>query len=125
MLKKLNPRRQFKTFVQKLNKGVYEKHPNVKIMLEREKKLGLNNLDYIQGFQKDVENVKNNFLQFLLKAKEQKKTVVGYGAAAKGNTLLNFAGVRPDLVSYIVDKNPYKQNMFCPGSKIPIVSEKD
>ena len=50
--------------------------------------------------------------------------VVGYGAAAKGNTLLNFAGVRPDLVSYIVDKNPYKQNMFCPGSKIPIVSEK-
>ena len=110
-------------FVQKLNQGLYERHPNVQIMLEREKKLGLNNLDYMRGFQKDVENVKNKFLQFLLKAKEQKKMVVGYGAAAKGNTLLNFAGVRPDLVSYIVDKNPYKQNMFCPGSKIPIVSE--
>jgi len=59
-----------------------------------------------------------------LEAKKQGKSVAGYGAAAKGNTLLNYAGIRPDLISFIVDRNPAKQGKFMPGSRIPIVDEK-
>jgi hypothetical protein len=59
----------------------------------------------------------------LLEKKDQGKLVVGYGAAAKGNTLLNFAGVKSDLVKYVIDRSPHKQNKFMPGSRIPIVSE--
>jgi len=62
-------------------------------------------------------------LRFLLDAKRDGKTVVGYGAAAKGNTLLNYAGVRPDLLPYVVDLNPAKQHKFLPASHIPIVDE--
>ena len=64
-------------------------------------------------------------MSFLLDAKENGKTVLGYGAAAKGNTLMNFAGVRPDLIPGVVDKNPAKQGKFLPGSRIPIVDESD
>jgi ABC-type Fe3+-hydroxamate transport system substrate-binding protein len=70
-----------------------------------------------------AEKVKNDFLAFLLDAKTNGKKVVGYGAAAKGNTLLNFAGVKPDLLSFVVDRNPAKQDNFLPGSRIPIVDE--
>jgi len=64
-----------------------------------------------------------NFLAFLLEAKYQGKTVVGYGAAAKANTLMNYAGIRPDLIPFVVDRNPAKQGKFMPGSRIPIVDE--
>jgi hypothetical protein len=60
-------------------------------------------------------------LKFLLKAQEEGKTVAAYGAAAKGNTLLNYAGVRGDLVQFVIDLNPAKQNKFMPGSRIPMV----
>jgi hypothetical protein len=60
---------------------------------------------------------------FLIEQKKLGKVVVGYGAAAKGNTLLNFAGVKNDLIRYVVDRSPHKQNKFMPGSRIPIVSE--
>jgi hypothetical protein len=63
------------------------------------------------------------FLTFLLEAGKQSKTVAGYGAAAKGNTLMNYAGIRPDLMPFVVDRNPAKQGKFMPGSRIPIVSE--
>jgi C-methyltransferase C-terminal domain len=59
----------------------------------------------------------------LVEQKKLGKVVVGYGAAAKGNTLLNFAGVKSDLIRYVVDRSPYKQNKFMPGSRIPIFSE--
>ena len=62
-------------------------------------------------------------MSFLIKAKKNNKKVVAYGAAAKGNTLLNYAGIRPDLVNYVVDRNPNKQNKFMPGSRIPIRDE--
>ena len=62
-------------------------------------------------------------LLFLIQAKQAGKKVVGYGAAAKGNTLLNFAGVKPDLLAYIADKNPAKQNKYMPASHIPVVDE--
>ena len=67
--------------------------------------------------------MKNDFLAFLLDAKRADKKVAAYGAAAKGNTLLNYAGVRPDLLPYVVDRNPAKQGKFLPGSRIPIVGE--
>jgi len=62
-------------------------------------------------------------IAFLVEAKRAGKTVAAYGAAAKGNTLLNYAGVRPDLLPYVVDRNPAKQERFLPGSRIPIVVE--
>ena len=75
------------------------------------------------GFQEKTDQVKNAFLAFLLGAKRQGKRVAAYGAAAKGNTLMNYAGVRPDLVSFVADRNPAKQGKYMPGSRIPIVEE--
>lgn len=81
------------------------------------------NPNYYGAFQAKAERVKNDFLRFLLSAKAQGKSVAGYGAAAKANTLMNFAGVRPDLVKFIVDRNPSKQSKFMPGTRVPIVQE--
>ena len=64
-----------------------------------------------------------HFLTFLLDCKRSGKQVVGYGAAAKGNTLLNYAGVRPDLLGYVVDASPHKQDRYLPGSRIPVIAE--
>jgi len=92
-------------------------------VLETERSAGIGTQEFYAGFQWRVDRAKNDFLQFLLTAKEAGKQVVAYGAAAKGNTLLNYAGVRRDLISYVVDRNPAKQGKFLPGSRIPIVSE--
>jgi ABC-type Fe3+-hydroxamate transport system substrate-binding protein len=78
---------------------------------------------FYRHFQAVAESVKDDFLRFLLKARRDRKTVAAYGAAAKGNTLINFAGVRQDLIAFVVDRNPHKQGRFLPGSRIPIVSE--
>ncbi len=78
---------------------------------------------FYAGFQARAEQVKNNFLTFLLETKQQGKTVASFGAAAKGNTLLNFAGIRPDLLPYVVDKNPAKQGKFLPGSRILMAAQ--
>ena len=67
-----------------------------------------------------MKATKRKLLEFLIEAKDAGKTVVGYGAAAKGVTLVNYCGVRDDLVDYVVDKSPYKQNHFMPGVRIPI-----
>ena len=79
--------------------------------------------DFYIGFQRKAEQIKDDLVHFLINAKRQGLKVGAYGAAAKGNTLLNFAGIRPDLLPYVVDKNPAKQFKFMPGSKIPIVDE--
>ena len=76
---------------------------------KKEKKFGLNNLQIYDNFQKRVENIKHDFLNFLLKSKRQNKLVVAYGAAAKGNTLLNYAGVNDDLIKFVVDKSKLKR----------------
>lgn len=73
-----------------------------------------------QRHQARVEGLKNGLLEYLLAEKRAGRRVVGYGAAAKGNTLLNFAGVRPDLLAYVVDASPHKQGRFLPGSRIPV-----
>jgi hypothetical protein len=94
-------------------------------LIEKENKAGMNSLDYYKGFQNAVEEIKKDFLEFLHAQKKAGKKVVGYGAAAKGNTLLNFCGVKKDLVSFVVDASPHKQGKFLPGSHIPVVNERD
>ncbi len=84
---------------------------------------GLTNTATFLSFQAKAERVKDDLLRFLLEAREECKSVAAYGAAAKGNTLLNFAGVRPDLIEFVVDRSPHKQGRYLPGSRIPIVAE--
>jgi len=92
-------------------------------VLQDEIRAGITTRDYYSGFQDKTVQVKNDFLRFLLEAKQQGKTVAAYGAAAKGNTLINYAGIRPDLIRFVVDRNPAKQGKFMPGSRIPIMAE--
>jgi len=92
-------------------------------VLGKEAGAGLNSEAFCGDFQRRAETIKNVFLSFLLDAKATGKSVAAYGAAAKGNTLLNFAGVRPDLISYVVDRCASKQGKYLPGSRIPIVDE--
>jgi len=96
---------------------------NVAKMLEKERVAGMSTMAYYENFQSVCEQVKIDFVRFLLDAKSQGKKVAGYGAAAKGNTLMNYCGVKKDLISYVVDANPHKQNKFLPGSHIPVVDE--
>ena len=99
--------------------------PTVRLaqLLKKEASAGVTGADFYRGFQAEADRVKNDLLHFLLDAWRSKRRVAAYGAAAKGNTLLNYAGVRPDLLAYVVDKNPAKQGKFLPGSRIPVVSE--
>lgn len=96
---------------------------NIAKVLAREEAAGLTAEVGYAGFQSRAEHVKDDFVSFLLNAKRDGLRVAGYGAAAKGNTLLNYAGVRPDLISFVVDRNPAKIGKFMPGSRIPIVDE--
>lgn len=94
---------------------------NVTNMLEYEASVGISTLKYYSGFQNKVDKIKDSFVSFLLKAKNENKKVVGYGAAAKGNTLLNYSGVKgSDLLEYVVDASPFKQNKLLPGSRISV-----
>ncbi len=112
-----------RVFAQRSDAGKRLVTDRVQDMLNREADAGLTNTSGYVGFQTKANQVKDDLLTFLLDAKKQGKTVAAYGAAAKGNTLLNFAGVRPDLISFVVDRNPAKQNKCMPGSRIPIVEE--
>ena len=76
------------------------------------------------GFQLNAEKAKDDLLEFLIKTKKEGKSVFAYGAAAKGNTFINFAGIRSDLINAVADSNPVKQGKYMPGSWIPIISEK-
>jgi trans-aconitate methyltransferase len=89
--------------------------------LERE--AGMLEPSYYRGFQERTDRVKNELLAFLVEERAAGRTVAGYGAAAKGNTLFNYAGVRRDLVPFVADKSPHKQGRFLPGSRIPVVDE--
>ena len=91
-------------------------------MLAKERLAGLKNLATYVDFQKKASNLKNEFLEFLLEKKNEGKKVVAYGAAAKGNTLLNFAGIKSDLLPFVCDAASSKQNKYMPGSHIPILS---
>ncbi|WP_371781288.1 methyltransferase domain-containing protein [Streptosporangium subroseum] len=90
-------------------------------LLAAEKAAGLHELSGYAEFRERVARVRRDLLKFLVGAAEEGKTVVGYGAPGKGNTLLNHCGVRADLLSYTVDRNPYKHGRFTPGARIPIL----
>jgi SAM-dependent methyltransferase len=96
---------------------------SVKELLDKELEVGVRTRSYYETFQEEAIQMKNDFLGFLISEKKNGKVVVGYGAAAKGNTLLNYAGVKEDLLQFVVDKNPNKVGKFLPGSRIPIVAE--
>ncbi len=110
-------------FSQRSDTGTHAVTEQITELRKRETDEGMNSSDFYKGFQKKADVVKDSLLNFLIKAKRDSKRVVAYGAAAKGNTLLNYAGIRPDLLSYVVDKNPSKQNKYMPGSRIPIKGE--
>src|SRR6476469_564076 len=90
-------------------------------VLAREKAARLQELSGYTEFSARVAKVRRDLLKFLIEAAERGKTVVGYGAPGKGNTLLNHCGIRPDLLEYTVDRNPYKHGRFTPGTRIPIL----
>ena len=89
-------------------------------ILNREIDAGFTNLELYQSFAERVKETKRNILDFMIKAKRQRKSMVGYGAPAKGNTLLNYCGIRTDFIDYTVDRSPHKQGHFLPGTRIPI-----
>jgi SAM-dependent methyltransferase len=89
-------------------------------LIGEEKQRGLERADTYHGFAEGVRSAKRGLLRFLIDARESGKQVVGYGAPAKGNTLLNYCGVREDLLAYTVDRSPHKQGRFLPGTHIPI-----
>ena len=93
---------------------------NVVELREREKNWGIGEMRRYQGFAAKVEATKRSILRFLIEARELGKSIVGYGAPGKGNTLLNYCGIRTDLLDYTVDRNPYKQGKYTPGTRIPI-----
>ena len=90
----------------------------------KEQSQSLDTIFGYQNFKDKVEQIKRNTLKFLIEKKEQNKSIIGYGAPAKGNTFLNYCGIRTDFIDYTVDRNPYKANNFLPGTHIPIFSEK-
>jgi hypothetical protein len=96
---------------------------NVADLLKKEINNGINNLNYYKGFQLQAEKIKLDLWSFLIEQKRNNKKVVAYGAAAKGNTLLNYCGIKNDLISFVVDANPHKRNKFLPASHIPVVDE--
>ena len=112
-----------RVYAQLSDSGGYKVNANVLDLKEKEDRAGINSINTYRGFQEKAEDIKNNFVSFLIKTKNNGHSVVGYGAAAKGSTLLNFSGVRPDLLPYVIDKSDAKQNKFMPGSRVPIMSE--
>lgn len=112
-----------RVFAQRSDSGTRDVLPSVAKLLQIEREASMSSPSFYFGFQESAEAIKNNFKEFLITAHRSGKKVAGYGAAAKGNTLLNFAGVRSDLVSFVADRNPSKQGKFMPGSRIPIFPE--
>lgn len=112
-----------RVFAQRSDSGNNETGDSVKKLLDREATSGMKTREYYAGFQEKADQVKDDLVSFLIEAKRAGKRVIGYGAAAKGNTLINYAGIRPNLIRYVVDRNPAKQGKYMPGSRIPIVDE--
>jgi 2-polyprenyl-3-methyl-5-hydroxy-6-metoxy-1,4-benzoquinol methylase len=110
-------------FAQRYDTGMQIVSEQLIELSKKEIDAGMNNSNFYKGFQEKANIVKNDLQSFLIKAKKEGKKVVGYGAAAKGNTLLNYAGIRSDLLSYVVDRSPSKQGKYLPGSRIPIHTE--
>ena len=91
-----------------------------KELLEREAEAGLGGLEAYRQFREQVEATKRDLLEFLVETRREGKSIIGYGAPGKGNTLLNYCGIRTDFLEYTVDRNPYKQGTYLPGTHIPV-----
>jgi SAM-dependent methyltransferase len=108
---------------QRADVGRRSRAPAVDAILARERLAGLMTQDFYAGLQGDAECAKHDLLRFLLDERRAGRKVGAYGAAAKGNTLLNWAGVRSDLLPWVADRSPAKQGRWLPGSRIPVVDE--
>ena len=111
-----------RVFVQRADGVRRDVQSAVQQQLQAELAAGVKTAGYYATLAPAAERIKHELLRFLLQAKADGKRVVGYGAAAKGNTLLNYAGVKPDLLAWVADANPHKQCKYLPGSRIPIVA---
>jgi len=107
-------------FVKQNNNKNHTETSRVEKLLAEEKKFGLDKIETYQKFAANIEKLKYELLEFMIQAKKSGKKIAGYGAPAKGNTLLNYCGINTDFVSFTVDKSPHKQNRYLPGTRIPI-----
>ncbi len=107
-------------FARHAQTGVHDAGPRVQALRAKEVAAGLDRLDGHRGFAEQVQQTKRRLLEFLIEAKDQGKKIAGYGAPGKGNTLLNYCGIRTDFLDFTVDANPYKQGKYTPGTRIPI-----
>ncbi|WP_232203005.1 MULTISPECIES: class I SAM-dependent methyltransferase [Nitrosopumilus] len=107
-------------FIKHENNINFEISDNVEKQISKEIKFGIAEISKYPQFQKQTEQVKQNILELLIKIKKEGKSIAGYGAPAKGNTLLNYCGIGTDFIEYTVDKNPHKQNLYLPGTNIPV-----
>jgi len=112
-----------RVFAQRGDRGKRAKGDAVARVLADEAAAGLASTTGYEGFQARIDKLKDDFVAYLIEARRAGRTVAAYGAAAKGNTLMNYAGVRPDHIAFVADRNPAKQGRFMPGSRIPIVGE--
>lgn len=112
-----------RVYAQRADTGQRPASAAVRALLERERAAGMTDPVFYRGFQARVAQVRDEFMGFLIAGRRAGKRIAAYGAAAKGNTLLNYAGVRADAIEFVADRNPAKQGKFLPGSRIPIVAE--
>lgn len=112
-----------RVFAQRSDSGVRPLSPSVTRLLEQETAAGMATVKYYSGFQARADRIRDELVRFLTDARRGNRKVAAYGAAAKGNTLLNYAGVGVDLISFVADRNPSKQGKFLPGSHIPVKAE--
>lgn len=112
-----------RVFAQRRDVGRHAILPSVGVLLATEKTAGIQSEAYYTGFQRRAEAIRDDLMSFLINAKRSGHSVGAYGAAAKGNTLLNYCGIRASLIPWVVDRNPAKLGKFLPGSRISIVSE--
>lgn len=112
-----------RVFAQRADTAAHAVSPRVDALLAQERAAGMQTQAFYAAFQAEAVRVACALMGFLLQAKAEGRSVAAYGAAAKGNTLMNFSGVRPHLLPYVVDRNPAKQGKHMPGSRVPIVEE--
>lgn len=110
-------------YVAHKNSLKHEIKDSVRNILDEEIENGLNSVDTYRQFSEQVKRTKRNILQSIIALKDGGARIAAYGAAAKGNTLLNYCGIGKDIIDYVVDVNPHKQGLFLPGTQIPIVSQ--
>jgi SAM-dependent methyltransferase len=112
-----------RVFAQRSETGMRPRGDAVDRVLRDEADAQLASAAGYQGFQERIDKLKDDFVSYLIEARRSGRKVAAYGAAAKGNTLMNYAGVRPDHIAFVADRNPAKQGSYMPGSRIPIVGE--